>query len=131
MDRRNISEAGLKAYMCNEESDFSTAEFLLNEPPTCNRDDGSVYYPPKAKKVQILQSLRRIPVEVTVCQVDLRILVGWCGGEYVALNYMHSNIETKRTTIQSTNVQCYHSSPNDTLEIELHSLNDAFDGRSW
>ena len=35
------------------------------------------------------------------------------------MNYMHSNIETKRTTVQSTNLQCYHSSPNDTLEIEL------------
>ena len=66
-----------------------------------------------------MQRLRRIPVEITVCQVDLRILVGWCGGEYVALNYMHSNIETKRTTVQPTNVQCHHSSPNDTLEIEL------------
>ena len=32
---------------------------------------------------------------------------------------MHSTIETKRTTVQSTNVQCHHSSPNDTLEIEL------------
>ena len=119
LDKRHISEAGFKAYMCNEESDLSTAEFSLNEPPTCNRDDGSAYYPPEAKKAQILQKLRRIPVEVTVCQVDLRILVGWCGGEYVAMNYMHSNIETKRTTVQSTNVQCYHSSPNDTLEIEL------------
>ena len=40
-------------------------------------------------------------------------------GEYVSLNYMRSNIETKRTTVQPTNVQCHHSSPNDTLEIEL------------
>ena len=66
-----------------------------------------------------MQRIRRIPVEVTVWQVDLRILVGWCGGEYVALNYMHRNIETKRTTVKPTNVQCHHSSPNDPLEIEL------------
>ena len=63
--------------------------------------------------------MRRIPVEVTVCQVDMRILMGWCGGEYTALNYMHSDIETKRTKVQPTNVQCHHASPNDTLEIEV------------
>ena len=95
--------------MCNEDSDLSTAEFSLNDPPNCNREDGSAYYTPVAKKTQILQILRRIPVEVTVWQVDLRILVRWCGGLYVALNYMHRNIKTKRTTVQPTNVQCHHS----------------------
>ena len=95
------------------------AEFFLNDPPRCNREDRSAYYPPVAKKSQILQRMRRIPVEVTVCQVDLRILVGWCGGEYTALNYMHSDIETKRTKVQPTNVQCNHASLNDTLEIEV------------
>ena len=45
--------------------------------------------------------------------------MGWCGGEYTALNYMHSDIETKRTKVQPTNVQCHHASPNDTLEIEV------------
>ena len=119
LDKRHIDEDSFKAYMCNEGSDLSTAEFSLNDPPNCNREDGSAYYTPVAKKTQILQRLRRIPVEVTVWQVDLRILVGWCGGEYVALNYMHRNIETKRTTVQPTNVQCHHSSPNDPLEIEL------------
>ena len=92
--------------------DLSTAEFSLNEPPTCNRDDGSAYYPPEVKKAQILQKIQRIPVEEMICQVDLRILVGWCGGEYVAMNYMHNNVETKRTLVESTNVQCHHSSPN-------------------
>ena len=105
--------------MCNEEDDVSTAEFSLNDPPRCNREDGIAYYPPVMKKAQILQKMRRIPVEVTVCQVEWRINVGWCGGEYTALNYMHSDIETKRSKIQPTNVQCHHASPNDTLEIEL------------
>ena len=63
LDKRHISEAGFKAYMCNGESDLSTAEFSLNEAPTCNRDDGSAYYPPEAKKAKILQKLRRIPVK--------------------------------------------------------------------
>ena len=58
LDKRHIDEDRFKAYMCNEESDLSTAEFSLNEPPTCNRDDGSAYYPPESKKVQILQRLQ-------------------------------------------------------------------------
>ena len=101
------------------QSDLSTAEFSLNEPPACSRADGSAYYPPEPKKAQIMQKLQKIPVEVTICQVNFGILVGWCGGEYVAMNYMHSFIETKRTLIQTTNVQCNHSAPNDTLEIEI------------
>ena len=66
-----------------------------------------------------MQKLQKIPVEVTICQVDLRILVGWCGGEYVAMNYMHSFIETKRTLIHTANAQCHHSAQNDTIEIEI------------
>ena len=58
LDKRHISKDRFKAYICNEESDLSTAEFSLNEPPTCNRDDGSAYYPPEAKKALILQKLR-------------------------------------------------------------------------
>ena len=82
----------------DEESDVTTAEFSINDPPSCNREDGSAYYPQVAKKAQILQRMHRILVEVTVCQVDLRILVGWCGGDYVALNYMHK--EDYSTTYQ-------------------------------
>ena len=66
-----------------------------------------------------MQKLQKIPMDVTICQVNLRILIGWCGGEYVAMNYMHSFVETKRTLIQPSNVQCHHSAPNNTLEIEI------------
>ena len=86
IDNRHVSEDKFRAFECNEESDLSTAEFSLNEPPACKRADGSAYYPPEQKKAQILQKLQRIPVEVTICQVNLRVLVGWCGGEYVAMN---------------------------------------------
>ena len=97
LDKRHIIEYKFKAYEYSEESDLSTAEFSLNEPPACSRADGSAYYPPEPKKAQIMQKLQKIPVEVTICQVNLRILVGWCGGEYVAMNYMHAFVETKRT----------------------------------
>ena len=61
IDKGHINEDIFKANKCNEEIDLSTAEFSLNEPPTCNRDDGSAYYPPEPKKEQILQKLQRIP----------------------------------------------------------------------
>ena len=86
LDKRHISEDKFKAFECSEESDLSTAEFSLNEPPACSRADGSAYYPPEPKKAQIMQKLQKIPVEVTICQVNLQILVGWCDGEYVAMN---------------------------------------------
>ena len=104
LDKRHIDEGSFKAFMCNEEEDVSTADFSLNDPPRCNREDGSAYYPPIEKKAQILQIIRRIPIEVTVCQVEWRVHIGWCGGEYTALNYMHSDIGTMRTKIQPTNV---------------------------
>ena len=49
-------------------------------------------------------------------KVEWRVNIGCCGGEYTALNYMHSDIETK---ILPNNVQCHHASPNDTLELEV------------
>ena len=49
LDKRDINEETFKAFMCNEEDEVSTAEFSLNDPPRCNREDGSAYSPPKRK----------------------------------------------------------------------------------
>ena len=43
LDKRHISEDKFKAYERSEESDLSTTEFSLNEPPACSRADGSAY----------------------------------------------------------------------------------------
>ena len=42
-------------------------------------------------------------------------------GEYVAMNYMHANVETLRTYILPTNIQCHHALPDQTLEITVPS----------
>ena len=55
-DKRHIDEDSFKAYMCNEDSDLSTAKFSLNDTPNCNREDISAYYPPVAKKAQIAKN---------------------------------------------------------------------------
>ena len=52
-----------------------------------------------------------------MCKVEWRVNIGWCGGEYTALNYMHSDIQTMRTNILLNNVQCHNASLNDTLEL--------------
>ena len=79
INRRQIDDESFKAYKCNEEEDVSTAEFSLNNPPECNREDGSAYYPPIEKKAQIYQKIRRIPIEITMCKVEWRVNIGWCG----------------------------------------------------
>ena len=127
INKRQIDDESFKAYKCDEEEDVSTAEFSLNTPPECNREDGSAYYPPIEKKAQILQKVRRIPIEITICRVEWRVNIGWCGGEYVALNYMHADVETMRTNILPNNIQCHNASPNDTLELtvpEYGSINE-------
>ena len=113
--------------MCEEDEDVATAEFSLNPPPECNRADGSAYYPPIEKKAQILQKVRRIPIDTTICKIEWRVSIGWCGGEYVALNYMHANVETLRTNILPNNIQCHQATPNGTLELtvpEYGSINE-------
>ena len=40
-------------------------------------------------------------------------------GEYVALNYMHADIETLRTNILPSNIQCHEAHPDDTLTITI------------
>ena len=42
-DKRHISEDKCKAFECSEESDISTAEFSLNEPPACSWANDSAY----------------------------------------------------------------------------------------
>ena len=40
-----------------------------------------------------------------------------CGGEYVLENYMHADIETLRTNILPSHIQCHEADPDDTITI--------------
>ena len=114
-----ISSNTFQAYDCNDHSsDISTARFSLNAPPACRSSDGSAYHPPEKTKAQILQQMERIPIQVTSCQVEWRVLVGWCGTSG-AWNFMHSFLQTHQALIKTTKAQCYHSGPNRTLEVEI------------
>ena len=116
MLKEQIDGEIIRAYDCQEES-MSNAEFSLNPPPECQKEDGSAYLRPIKKKAQILERVRRIPVEVSTCVIQWRVNVGWCGGEFALENYMHADIETLRTNILPSEVQCHEADPDGTITI--------------
>ena len=73
---------------------MSNTEISLNPPSECRIEDGSAYHRPIRKKAQILERVRRIPVEITTCMIKWRVNVGWCGEELAIESYMHADIET-------------------------------------
>ena len=73
---------------------MSNAKISLNPPPDCRIEDGSAYHRPIRKKAQILERVRRVPIEITTCVIQWRVNIGWCGGEFAIENYMHADIET-------------------------------------
>ena len=116
MLREQIDGEIIRAYDCQEES-MSNAEFSLNPPPECRIEDGSAYHRPIRKKAQILECVRRVPIEITTCVIQWRVNIGWCGGEFAIENYMHADIETLRTNILPSETQCHEADPDDTITI--------------
>ena len=84
--------------------------------------DGSVYHPPETRRAQVLQYIESIPVPVSICQVKLRISVGYCGGIGSAYNFMHASFEKHGAYIRTTKAACHQSSPDGTLQIDFHTL---------
>ena len=72
---------------------MANAEISLNPPGKCNREDGSAYSKPAMKRAQILEKVKRIPVNITTCMIHWRVNVGWYGGEYAIESYMHQDFE--------------------------------------
>ena len=116
MIREQIDEEIIRAYNCKEES-MSNAKFSLNPPPECRIEDGSAYHRPIRKKAQILERVRRVPIEITTCVIQWRVNVGWCGGEFALENYMHADFKTLRTNILPSEIQCHEADPDDTITI--------------
>ena len=96
MSRGEVDGEIIEAYDCTEGS-TSNAEILFNPPPECRIEDGSAYQKPIRKRTQILEHVRKIPVEVTTCVVQWRVNVGWCGVEFAIESYMHADLETLRS----------------------------------
>ena len=93
MIKKKIDHETIQAFDCQEES-MASAEISLNPPAECRREDGSAYQKPIMKRAQILEKVKRIPVNITSCLIHWRINVGWCGGEFVIESYMHNDLET-------------------------------------
>ena len=43
--------------------------------------------------------------------------MGWCGGEFAIESYMHADLETLRSSILPTEVQCNEADPDGTITI--------------
>ena len=114
--RKHKDEEIIRAYDCMGES-MSNAEFSLNTPPECQIEDGSAYQRPIRKRAQILEHVRKVPVEVTTCVIEWKVNVGWCGGEFAIENYMHADLQTLRSTILPSEVQCNEADPDGTITI--------------
>ena len=95
----------------------SNAGISLNPLTECRIEDGSAYQKPIRKKAQILEHVRKVSVEVTTCVIQWRVNVGWCGGEFAIKSYMHADLETLRSFILPTEVQCNEAEPYGTITI--------------
>ena len=116
MREKRIDEELIQAFDCEEE-DMANAEISLNPPPKCDREDGSAYSRPVMKRAQVLEKVKRIPVNITTCMIHWRVNVGWCGGEFAIESYMHNDLETLRSTIIPSTAQCNQAELDGTISI--------------
>ena len=72
MNKEEIDDDIIGAYDCMDDS-MSSTEISLNPPPECRIEDGSAYQKPIKKRAQILEHVRKVPVEVTTCVVQWRV----------------------------------------------------------
>ena len=110
MSKEEIDDEIIAAYDCMDDSMPST-EISLNPPQECRIEDGSAYQKPIKKRAQILEHVKKVPVEVTTCVVQWRVNVGWCGGEFAIESYMHADLGTLRSSILPTEEQCNEADP--------------------
>ena len=69
----------IDAYNCLEDSQPSTL-LSLKAPKRCEVTDGSAYSQGKLTNAQVLERLKLVPVNLTLCTVHFYVSVGWwCG----------------------------------------------------
>ena len=73
------------------------------------------------KRAQILEKVKKIPVNVTICKILFRVNVGYCGGEFAISSYTHNDIETLRDSITPSALQCNAADPDGYLPINFNS----------
>ena len=106
----------ISAFDCLDSSLPST-RISLNPPKQCNIEDGSAYEKAERRRAQVLEHVKLIPVEITTCVVQFRVNVGWCGGEFAIESYMHQDLETLRSQIIPTELDCHQAELDGTIKI--------------
>ena len=82
-----------------------------------NIEDGSAYEKAERRRAQVLEHVKLIPVNITTCVVQFRVNVGWCGGEFAIENYMHQDLETLRSQIIPSELDCHQAELDGTIKI--------------
>ena len=67
-DNIKIDEELIQALDC-EEGSMANAKISLNPPAKCNREGGSAYERPVMKRAQVLEKVKRTPVNITTCMI--------------------------------------------------------------
>lgn len=116
MNEKTIENTLISAFDCLDSS-LPSARISLNPTKQCNIEDGSAYEKPERRRAQVLEHVRLVPVEITTCVVQFRVNVGWYGGEYAIESYMHADLETLRSTIIPTELDCHQAELDGTIKI--------------
>ena len=127
MNEKTIENTLISAYDCLDNSLPST-RISLNPPKQCNIGDGSAYEKPTRRRAQVLEHVRLVPVEITTCVVQFRVNVGWCGVEFSIESYMHADLETLRSTIIPTELDCYQA---EWMGLSLFRLRNMAPLKHW
>ena len=106
----------ISAFDCLD-SALPSTRISLNPPKPCNIEDGSAYEKPQRRRAQVIEHVGLLPVEYTTCVVQFRVNVGWCGGEFAIESYMHNDLETLRSIIIPTKLDCHQAELDGTLKI--------------
>ena len=115
-DTKKHEDLIIDAYNCLEDSQPSTL-LSLKAPKKCEVTDGSAYSQGQLTNAQVLERLKLVPVNLTLCTVHFYVSVGWCGGEYALENFMHQDIQTLRTQILVSELDCHKAQLDGLLKV--------------
>merc|ERR1712163_25622 len=116
IDTKKHEDLIIDAYNCLEDSQPSTL-LSLKAPKKCEVTDGSAYSQDQLTNAQVLERLKLVPVNLTLCTVHFYVSVGWCGGEYALENFKHADIQTLRTQILVSERDCHKAQLDGLLKV--------------
>ena len=116
VEGKNYEDKLISAYDCLDGTLPST-QISLKPPEHCDVNDGSAYEKAERRRAQILEHMQLIPINITTCVVQFYVNVGWCGGEFAIENYMHQDLQTLRSQIIVSELDCIQAELDGTIKL--------------